>query len=350
MLLNVVNYLVNLGKRHSYAGIRASVINGNSARILIAERRAGEGNVLYIAYTLINFTGIYEILLTSGNYFPRLIDIQQAGSEAVNKSVAAFKYAVIETKPAFACLDGNRTRAYFFGFPAAAGRHYVSVLSPVLHVRRLRKIHISKGSMSAVGGTAEHYIFSVDLAGEHYAVSVKRKEGVFALVKFLEILSPAHADGWLPAVSVAPSDPESVLDPYAAGVVAVLPGICLGGFGVVVYPFDFFGIYVPVNAVLGKARMNIHASRLVVNAENTGEFSFVRNHRAVKNGIGAGKKVAWDNGVGVIAPYNLAAAGGSVLPRDIGNRLTVNNLYAHIDNFLSDFSLRFRHVSTETLR
>ncbi len=137
MLLNVVHNLVNLGERHSYTGIRTSVINGDSARVLVAKRCAGEGNVLYVADTLINFTWIYEILLTSGNNLPRLINVQQAGSEAVNKSVAAFKYAVIEAKPTFACLDRNRTRAYLFGFPAAAGRHYVSVLSPVLHIRRL---------------------------------------------------------------------------------------------------------------------------------------------------------------------------------------------------------------------
>ena len=79
MLLNVVHNLVCLGKRHSYTGIGAAVINGDSARILIAKRRAGEGNVLYVAHALVNFTRIDKILFASGDNLPGLIYVQKAG-------------------------------------------------------------------------------------------------------------------------------------------------------------------------------------------------------------------------------------------------------------------------------
>ena len=154
-------------------------------------------------------------------------------------------------------------------------------------------------------------------------------------MELLEVLCPAHADSGLPAVGVAPCDPISVLYPYAAGVIAVLPGICGGSFRVVVYPFYLFGIDVPVNTVLGKSRVDSHISRLVVNSEHACEFSLKGNHGAVEYGIAGGEQVAGDYRIGGIAPDNVLAALGSVLPWNIGNRLTVKNFYAHFFAFLS---------------
>ena len=139
-------------------------------------------------------------------------------------------------------------------------------------------------------------------------------------MELLEVLCPAHTDCRLPAVCVAPCNPESVLDPYASGVVTVLPGVSFSSFGVVVYPFNLFFVEVPVYAVLREACVDSHVSFLVVNTENTCElalFALERNNCAVEDRVAGRKKVTGDYGVVVCTPDNVLTACGSVLPGNV---------------------------------
>ncbi len=78
-----------------------------------------------------------------------------------------------------------------------------------------------------------------------------------------------------------------------------------------------------MNAVIGETRVDSHISFLVVNAENSREFAVKGNNGGVEDRIACGKQVARDDGVCVIAPYNVFAACRAVLPRHIGDTYPV---------------------------
>ena len=134
MSLYILDNLFRIAECHGNAGIRAAVINCDSARILIAECRAGECYVLNIAYALIVLAGIDEIFLAAVLDFPRLVNVKNARAEAVYKAVSALKNAVVEHQPALACFNRNGTCANLLGLPALVGRHNVSVSAPVYHI------------------------------------------------------------------------------------------------------------------------------------------------------------------------------------------------------------------------
>lgn len=338
MFLYVFNDLVGIAERERYAGIRAAVVDRDAAGIGVAKRRAGECNVLDVADALVKLTRVQEIFGAAVLYLPRLVGIENAGTEAVHEAVAALENAVVEAEPALARFDRNWTRADLLGFPALVRSHYVTVLAPVFHIGGLRNVHIAEGGVSGVGRTAEHNVLAVYFAREQNAVSVEGQECVFALVELLEIKGIAYADRGLPAVSVAPGDPESVLDPYAARIVAVLPRICLGGRRIVVYPVYALGVDVPIDAVLREAGVDSHIPLLVVYSENAGELivaALKGNDRAVEDRVAGREEIAGDNGVSVIAPYNVLAARGTLHPRHIGNGRLIDDFYAHFCFFLS---------------
>ena len=195
----------------------------------------------------------------------------------------------------------------------------MSVLAPVCHILGVGQVHVAERSVTGVGRTGEHYILAVDLSREQNAVSVEGQVCVLHLVEFLEVLGPAHADSGLPG------DPESVLDPYAAGIVAVLPRISLCGLGIVVDPLYLLRVDVPVDAVLGETSVDSHVSFLVVNTEYACEVALVAfegNYCGVEDGVAGGKQVAGNDRVSVVTPDNVLAALGSVLPGHVRNALT----------------------------
>ena len=322
MVLYILNNFVNRAECHRYTGIGTAVVDSDASGIAVAESSAGECNVLNVAYALVDLTRIEEVFCTAVLYLPGLVDVKNASAEAVNEAVAALKNAVIEYEPAFACLDRDRTCADLLGLPASERSHNVSVVTPVSHIVGLGNVHVAERSMTAVGRTAEHNELVIYLSREEDAVSVEGEECVLALVEFLEILCPAHTDSRLPAVSVAPCDPESVLDPYTAGIVAVLPRICLCCLGIIVDPVNTLFIDVPVDPVLGEAGMDSHISLFVVNSENACELvvaALEGNYCAVEDGVAGGEEVSRDYRVSVVSPDNVLAVCGLVLPRDIGS-------------------------------
>jgi len=206
----------------------------------------------------------------------------------------------------------------------------VSVLAPECEVRRLRNEHIAERSMTAVGGTAHHHIHTVDLSGEHNAVSVERQVGVFKLLESNEVLGDSNTDSGLPTVSVAPGNDISVLALELAysGIVAVLP---LTNLGDIALKMDSLLIDVPVDTVLGETNVELHVTLSVVNSEYACELVvalYKRNNGTVEDGVGGlsvavslldHNVVTLDDGVSVVAPYNVLAALGLVHPGDIGH-------------------------------
>ena len=173
MALYILHNSVNCCVCKCYAGVCTAVVDSDPAGVSVAECCAGEGNVLNVAYALIYLTGIDEVLCTSVLDLPGLVLVKDASREAVYKAVAALKNTVIEAQPALVCLDRDRACAYLLGLPCSEGSHNVSVLAPVLHIGRLRDIHITEGCMAAVRRTGKNHITVMDLSRKQYCVPVK---------------------------------------------------------------------------------------------------------------------------------------------------------------------------------
>ena len=283
MALDVVDNIINSGECHRYACVSAAIVDSDASGIGINQCCAGEGNVLNVAYALVDLLRREKILCAAVLNLPGLVLVENAGGEAVNEAVAALENAVIEAKPALRGLYRNRTCADLLGLPCLEGSHNVSVLAPVLHIGRLGDVHITEGSMAGIGRTGEHQELVVDLSGEENAVSVERQECVLTLIEGLEIVGVADADGRLPAVSVAPGNPVSVLNPANAGVIAVAPLINFLGSLVSLLENDAVGVDIPVDTVLGEAGMELHISHLIVNTENACELALKGNNCTVED-------------------------------------------------------------------
>lgn len=332
VVVEEVHNVVNGRERKGRAGVRAAVVDANSACVCVNKVSAGECYRVCVADKLVVRLGADKVGRASLQDFPRLVLIEESGGEAVHITVAGGQYAVVENEPAAVCLYRDRTCAHFCGLPTLGGSHNVSVFAPVFEVGGLADIHIAERSVSAVGGTAHHNVFVVYLAGEHNAVSVERQVCVFKLCEFLEIIGVSNADSGLPAVSVAPCYNVSVLALFVnelayAGVVAVLP---LAHLGDIAFEFDTLLVDVPVDAVLGEACVDLHVALSVVNAENACELVvayFKGYYGAVEDRVGGFSvavslfdhdMVALDNGVSVVAPNHVSAICGFFLPWDIG--------------------------------
>lgn len=285
MALYIINYCVNCCVCKCNTGISTAVVNCNSAGVCVTKCSAGEGNVLNVAYALINLARIDEVLSTSVLNLPRLVLVENTSREAVYKAVAALKNTVVEAEPALVCLDRDRTCAYLLGLPCSEGSHNVSVLAPVLHIGRLRDVHITERCMAAVGRSGEHQILVIYLSREKNTVSVEGQECVLALIEGLEIKCIANADGRLPAVSVAPCYPISVFDPANSRVIAVAPLVYFLGRLVSLLEKYSCRVDVPVNTVIGEASVQSHISLLVVNSENACKLALEGNYSTVEDRV-----------------------------------------------------------------
>jgi hypothetical protein len=73
-----------------------------------------------------------------------------------------------------------------------------------------------------------------------------------------------------------------------------------------------------VNAVIAEAAVEVHVSLFIVAAKDTGELPVKRDDGTVKDAVRRGDQVAGNDGISIVPPDNVTAAGGSLLPGDIG--------------------------------
>jgi hypothetical protein len=73
-----------------------------------------------------------------------------------------------------------------------------------------------------------------------------------------------------------------------------------------------------VDSILTEAAIEIHLALFIVAAKHAGELSLEGNDSAVEDAVRGGDQVAWNDGVGIVAPDDFGTAGGSFLPGNIG--------------------------------
>ena len=227
---------------------------------------------------------------------------------------------MVEDEPAFGCLYGHRSGTNLGALPCAVGEccglHYQTVLSPKLHIGRLAQPDVSERRMSTVGRTAEHHVVAVDLFGEENTIAVEGQESIFHLEELLEVESVAYTDGGATSETIAPRDPVTVFNPYAAGVVFI-EVFChdrvATGCGL---EYDGFVVDFPVYAILRESCEDVHLHAFVIAAENTGECITKTYYGAVEDAVAAGDGIAVDNWIFRISPYHVGTSGGAILPRN----------------------------------
>ena len=285
---------------------------------------AGEGHAGHVAHELVVLARADEVLAAAGKYFPGLLQVQQGAAERIDIAVAGAEDAVIEEEPAFGGLDRDGAGADLHALPGTylerSRCHHVAVVPPELEVRRFAVEDVPEGRVAGVGWTGQHREAAVDLLGEEHAVAVVRQEGVLHLMECLEIIGPGHADGG-PMIAVAPGHVVAALDFHDAGVVAIHP---LRDLGDVAGELDGLRLDVPLDAVLGKARVEGHPAVLVVTAEHTGETALERDHRTVEYAVAVREQVSRNHRVGTIAPEDVLASFGPFLPGHARKRISKN--------------------------
>jgi hypothetical protein len=93
---------------------------------------------------------------------------------------------------------------------------------------------------------------------------------------------------------------------------------------------------IPILALSG---MQLHLPPGIIASEYSGELAFVGNHRAVKYAVGSRQKIAWDDGVVTVPPYDALTAGRLILPRYVGQRFSDDCWHGEILSYTIDMGL-----------
>ena len=135
--------------------------------------------------------------------------------------------------------------------------------------------------MTVVTRTAQHGILTVNFLREQYAVTVKWKEGILALIEFLEIECITDTDG-RSVITVAPCNPVTVFNPSDTRVIFIfrIYHLRIAGLKDNRLMIDF-----PVDAVLAETCKDIHLYSSVVATEHPSKSIFEGNYRTIENTI-----------------------------------------------------------------
>ena len=201
----------------------------------------------------------------------------------------------------------------------------MAVAAPELHVGALAQEDVPKGGVARVGGAAEHDVHAVDLAGKQHRVAVEGNEGILKPGKGLEIGGLGQADGRAVKV-LAPDDVIGVLHLDQAGVVGVDRH---GGLALFVHEGDLLGVEGPMDAVGAAAQVDVGDAVGLLAPEHADVGAFVGHDGAVEDARHAGQGVAPDDRVIAVAPQRGGAAGGFVLPGDVGQVAAQKGGFAH---------------------
>ena len=135
--------------------------------------------------------------------------------------------------------------------------------------------------MTVVAGARKHGELAVNLLWEEHTVAIEGQEGVFALVKALEVEGISDANGGS-VITIAPGNPIAVVDPSYARVVLILR---FDHLGITSFEHDRFVVDVPVNTILAETGKDIHLHGFVIATENASEAVFKRYYGTIENAV-----------------------------------------------------------------
>ncbi|KXB71641.1 hypothetical protein HMPREF3185_01930 [Porphyromonas somerae] len=190
----------------------------------------------------------------------------------------------------------------------------MAVTSPVLEVGRFAVEDITERSVTIVAGAAKHSEVAIQLAGEEYTIAVEGQEGILQLVEGLKVKGIGDTDRRT-VVAITPSDIVAVFDEDDTRVVAIDP---LTDLLVFAFEGQRLGIDIPVDRVIAEADVQTHTAVRIVAAEYPSIAFAEANNSAIEDAIGGRQQVAWDDGVGTVAPDDILTAFGTIFPRHVG--------------------------------
>jgi len=116
-------------------GVGGTVVEIEGVFLPVNGYAGREDNVGNVACSFIGFLGAEDPFVTSSNYFPGLIEVEQCQAEPVNGTGGGYSDAVVEDKPAVTGFDRLARQSDAVGVPICGSCFYEgSVVSPVLEV------------------------------------------------------------------------------------------------------------------------------------------------------------------------------------------------------------------------
>ena len=190
----------------------------------------------------------------------------------------------------------------------------MTVTSPVLKVGRFAIEDITERRVTIVAGAAKHSEVAIQLTGEEHTIAVEGQEGILQLVEGLEVEGIGDTDRRT-VVAITPRDIVAVFDQDDTRVVAIDP---LTDLLVFAFKGQRLRIDVPVDRVIAEADVQTHTAVRIVAAEYPCIAFAEANNSAIEDAIGGRQQVAWDDGVGTVAPDDILTAFGTIFPRHVG--------------------------------
>ena len=190
----------------------------------------------------------------------------------------------------------------------------MTVTAPVLEVGRFAVEDITERRVTIVAGAAKHSEVAIQLTGEEHTITVEGQEGILQLVEGLKVEGIGDTDRRT-MVAITPSDIVAVFDEDDTRVVAIDP---LTDLLVFAFEGQRLGIDIPVDRVIAEADVQTHTAIRIVAAEYPCIAFAEANNSAIEDAIGGRQQVAWDDGVGTVAPDDILTAFGTIFPRHVG--------------------------------
>ena len=154
----------------------------------------------------------------------------------------------------------------------------------------------------------------MNFPGEQHRIAVEGDEGVFQTCKGLEIRGFGDADGSTVKI-LTPDGVVGVLDLHQTGVVGVLGH---EGLALAVDEGNLVPVKVPMDAVGAPAKVDIGDTVQLLAPEHADEAVLIGNNRTVENPGDTGQGIPADNRIFRVPPQGAFAAGGLILPGDVG--------------------------------
>ena len=198
---------------------------------------------------------------------------------------------MVNEQPAIRSLNRNRAGSYLHALPCAdlkrSRRHDMTMMAPILQVRRFGIKNISESRMSGVTRTGQHGELPTYLLREQNPVTVVRQKSVLNLMEYFEIGCPRDSD-CRAMITVTPGHIILPVEQGNPGIVTIDP---FGDLRIRTRELHILFIDFPVDSIDRKTGMQAHTAVGIITTENSRivVLAFLeRDNSGIEYGIGGG--------------------------------------------------------------
>ena len=236
---------------------------------------------------------------------------------------------MIEKKPAFACLDRSCTAADLNRLPPFRSfSHYMTMFSPVCHIRAFTEEDIPERCMSAVRRSGKHDIVSVDLSREKNRIPVKWNKRILQSCERFEISCLCKSD----RCSVKILTPDQVICIFYFDKTRIICIFRHESLAFSINKVDLFFIKFPVKCVFASSEINKRNTVCLLSTEYSDKFSFIWDNSTVEDSCHTLYRITVDHRVFTVTPERCSCKiFRFILPRHVRHCRTDHFIFTHSD-------------------